>query len=138
MQRDSRQSRNPFLEFPFPFPPFSFLLFFSLFFRTWRKEAYEQAPTKVAPPVIKPAGGTFANSVTVEITCVTPGVNIFYTTSGSFPNKLSPQYDPKVPLVLTADTNLRVIAIYKNSLLESRLTIAHFVVQQPPSTTPPS
>ena len=98
--------------------------------RNWKKEAYEQAPTKIAPPVIKPVSGTYPGPLVVDIVCTTGSVQVYYTTNGSFPSTSSAKYDPLVPLELPSGAvTIRAIAIYKNNLLESRIASATYNVQ---------
>lgn len=47
----------------------------------------------VATPAITPAAGTYANSVTVIITCATQNAEIFYTLDGSTPTSTSSKYN---------------------------------------------
>ena len=55
---------------------------------------------QIATPVIIPNGGMFEGSVVVTITCSTPGVTIYYTTDGSYPQKFEP-YRYTGPFLLT-------------------------------------
>lgn len=62
----------------------------------------------VAAPTFNPAGGSFINPVSVTISSVTPGVDIYYTTDGSTPTANSEYYED--PVILTATTTLKAIA----------------------------
>ena len=65
---------------------------------------YEPA-YKVAGPRFSPAGGAFYPSVSVTITCPTPGAEIYYTLDSTTPTEASPKYTEPIaitsgPLVL--------------------------------------
>ena len=63
----------------------------------------------VKTPVISPAGGSFAGSVSVTVTCGTPGAEIYYTTDGSTPGSSSTRYTGAFRL--TAPAKVRAIAL---------------------------
>lgn len=63
----------------------------------------------VVPPTIPiPRGGIFVDSLTVALSCRTPGAVIRYTLDGTEPRKESPLYAR--PLVLTSSCTLRAAA----------------------------
>ena len=63
----------------------------------------------VEKPVISPNGGTFTDTQSVEITCGTPGVSIYYTTDGNYPSSSSTLYTK--PFDIAANTTVKAIAI---------------------------
>ena len=83
----------------------------------------ETAPETVTTPVIVPNGGTFKDSQTVTITCVTADAKIYYTTDGSIPTKSSTLYS--TPISLTATTTIKAIAV-KNGMTNSAVATATF------------
>lgn len=46
----------------------------------------------VKTPVISPAGGSYAGTVGVTITCASPGAEIYYTINGSTPDRSAKRY----------------------------------------------
>jgi hypothetical protein len=66
-------------------------------------------PITVYEPIISPETGTYADMVTVSITCATPGAEIYYTLDGSDPSALSSSYSQ--PLIFTATTTVKAIAV---------------------------
>ncbi len=61
-----------------------------------------------ATPVIAPASGSYVSSVSVTITCSTPGSTIYYTIDGSAPTTASAIYTSAFEL--TASTTVKAIA----------------------------
>lgn len=61
-----------------------------------------------AAPTFSPAGGTYATSVTVTISTVTSGANVYCTTDGTSPTLISPQIT--APVVITANTSYTCMA----------------------------
>ena len=59
-------------------------------------------------PVIKPASGTYYDSIEVTITCSTQGAKVYYTTNGSDPTTSSTQYT--APFTLNANTTVKAIS----------------------------
>ena len=53
---------------------------------------YDPAPVPTAPVISPASGTTFESSLTVTISCETPGAAIYYTTDGSEPTKDSTAY----------------------------------------------
>jgi mono/diheme cytochrome c family protein len=77
------------------------------------------------PPVITPAGGTFAKPVRVELSADTPGTDIRYTTDGSKPGPSDARYEG--PLTLSQPTVLRARA-FKDGYTRSVTSQQVFVV----------
>lgn len=72
----------------------------------------------VARPTITPAGGTFADSVTVELATTTAGAGIYYTLDGSNPTTSSTLYS--VPFALIRSAIFKAIGTregFNNSLI---------------------
>ncbi len=63
----------------------------------------------VKTPVISPAGGIYAGSVSVTITCASPDAVIYYTTDGNIPTRSSIRYTGAFTVTPTA--TVRAIAI---------------------------
>jgi hypothetical protein len=76
------------------------------------------AATKVATPTFSPTDGDFASTVTVTLTCVTSGADIYYTIDGTIPTVLSTLYT--VPFNLAATTQVKAIGI-KSGLTDSNV-----------------
>ncbi len=80
---------------------------------------------QVETPVANPGGGSYSNSVQVELTTATNGATIYYTTDGSDPTDQSTEYTNQ--LTFTADTTLKAIAYAANMDPSAILTEAYTV-----------
>ncbi len=93
--------------------------------------------TKVATPVLNPAGGSFASAKTVALSCATAGASMIYTTDGSTPSASNGfGYSPVAsPAGVTIDKTctLKVIAI-KSGMTNSDIASAYFVISGSAST----
>ncbi len=65
-------------------------------------------PVSVSKPTFSPDGGTFTEPVTVEISCATPSVTIYYTTDGSSPLTNGTRYT--AALTISETTTLKAVA----------------------------
>lgn len=79
----------------------------------------------VNKPILNPSGGSFMNSVTVQLSAATPGATIRYTTDGSAPNGNSPIYGG--PLALSSSTRVQAIA-FKSGLAESPIATGSYSI----------
>ena len=68
-----------------------------------------RTPVSAANPVFTPAAGTFYAPVTVTMTDATPGVLIYYSTTG-FPTTSSPSCASPCQLTISTTTTLRAMA----------------------------
>ena len=80
----------------------------------------------VMTPVITPAGGSYAGSVSVTITCGSPDAEIYYTTDGSMPTSSSTRYAGAFTVTLPA--TVKAIAI-KEGLTDSAVATASYTMQ---------
>jgi len=69
---------------------------------------YVLSETQTAPPLFSPAPGSYNDQVTVSLTSMSSGANIFYTTDGTTPDDESAAYT--APLVLNETTVINAIA----------------------------
>ncbi len=83
---------------------------------------------RVSRPVFSPEEGTYANSVTVTISCDTEGADIYYTTDGSNATTGSTRYTG--PITLTKTTTLKAIAA-KEGMNNSYQQTATYSVYDP-------
>jgi hypothetical protein len=82
--------------------------------------------TKVAPPIISPAGGLHISSRVVSITCPTSGALIYYTDDGSVPTANSKSYSGAFLIERTLAVN--AIAV-KTGMEASEISTAVFTIK---------
>lgn len=85
---------------------------------------YGSAASFVATPTISPNGGSFATSVTITLSDVTPSATIYYTLDGTVPSTNSLLYS--APFVLTNTATVQAIAV-KPGAINSGIASAGFV-----------
>jgi len=93
------------------------------------REWIESMPGRpvLAPPLIEPAGGTFAKPVEIRLTEAQTDADIRYTLDGSVPGPSDPRYDK--PIVLSGPTVVRARA-FKEGFTRSITAQEVFVVAQ--------
>ena len=89
------------------------------------------APT-VATPVFTPVAGTYADSVTVSLSCETAGAAIRYTTDGTEPTSASALYS--APMTLTTTTTVKAKAFKADWFDSETATAVYNVVYDPVMT----
>jgi mono/diheme cytochrome c family protein len=65
----------------------------------------------LVPPVVSPKGGPFTNSVTITLSDVSPGANIYYTLDGTTPTTNSILYAAPFLLTNSANVDVRAFAV---------------------------
>jgi hypothetical protein len=88
---------------------------------------------QVAAPVITPPPGTYQSSLSITITCATPGASIRYTTDGSEPNEYSSLYS--VPVYVGGSTVIKARA-YKQGMDASPVAASQYTLELPTVATP--
>jgi beta-glucanase (GH16 family) len=86
---------------------------------------YRKANNKVNNPMIFPQRRIFAGSTVITLSTSTVGADIYYTTDGSDPTSLSTLYTQ--PFTISADTNLKVIAL-KTGMIDSSVVSTNFSI----------
>jgi hypothetical protein len=90
---------------------------------------------RVATPTFSPAPPqTFANTITVSISCATSGATIRYTTNGTDPTSSSTAYSG--PLTFSATTTLKARA-FKSGMTDSAVASGTYTKSAPPSISLP-
>ena len=89
----------------------------------------ESLPTQslptVATPSISPNGGTFSNTVTVNLATATPGAQIYYTVNGAEPSQSATLYSSSFSLSASATVKAAAFLTGYNA---SAVTTAGFVI----------
>ncbi|MFI2857335.1 chitobiase/beta-hexosaminidase C-terminal domain-containing protein [Paenibacillus sp. JSM ZJ436] len=80
---------------------------------------------QVAMPTASIAGGPVIPSTTVKLETATPGATIHYTTNGSTPTRLSPQY--RGELTVLANMTVQAIAVMPGLLDSDIMSVAYTV-----------
>jgi hypothetical protein len=75
---------------------------------------------KVGNPVFSPAGGTYSDTVNVNISTSTPGATILYTTDGSTPEPPATGEVFDGDIAISSNTNLKAVA-FKSEWLDSNV-----------------
>jgi RHS repeat-associated protein len=88
---------------------------------------------EVAAPIIAPNGGSFFDSVSVNMSTITTGASIHYTLDGTTPTTASTLFTG--PFSLTNDATVSAIAV-RNGFIDSAEASAVFVVQPRPQVNP--
>ena len=81
----------------------------------------------VSAPIISPNSGTYADYVTVSMSCLTGGAIIRYTLDGSIPNTSSIIYTS--PFTITETTTVKAKA-FKSGMYDSAVTTATYIIQK--------
>jgi hypothetical protein len=88
-----------------------------------RSEKFKIVPRVVSTPLISPASGNYFEPIEVELTCSTPGAQIYYSTSGD-PSNFSTLYAGKfylVPNEANPTITLKAVA-YKDGYTRSSIS----------------
>jgi fibronectin-binding autotransporter adhesin len=85
---------------------------------------YIQVVNAVAPLVFNPPAGNYVGAQTVNISSLTPGATIYYTTDGTTPTTGSAHGTTPVTVIVPVNTNLTILAYataagYSDSLVAS-------------------
>jgi hypothetical protein len=89
--------------------------------------------TAVAQPIISPAAGTYAGSVTVSLSDATAGAAIRYTLNGSDPTDSSPVYGGSFTLQASATVKARA---FEDGLSDSSVASGSYTIQSGQVATP--
>ncbi len=81
-------------------------------------------PTTVSVPTFSPAGGTYTEAQTVNISSATAGATIYYTIDGSMPTAQSNLYTSAITISQT--TTLRAIAVKEG--VSSKVSSATYII----------
>ena len=86
---------------------------------------YDPAPVPTSPVISPASGTTFESSLTVTISCETPGSAIYYTTDGSEPTKDSTSYKR---FKIYGKTTVKAVAYDAANNLYSEVTTAEYAL----------
>lgn len=80
-------------------------------------------------PIISPASGSYAQTISVTIKDTTAGAPIFYTTDGSDPTSISAAYSGPIPV--KASTTVKAIAYTADLGVASSIATAQYIITPP-------
>lgn len=89
----------------------------------------------IATPTFDPDGGSFTSSVTVTISCSTPGSSIRYTTDGTDPNPMSGTLYTG-PVTLDSSKTLKAVGYIMGQGMSSIKSAAYTIVVATPTFSP--
>ena len=75
-----------------------------------------EAGKSCTPPSFSPESGDFYEEIAVELTCLTEGASIYYTTDGSNPTVNSVKYSS--PVAVAHDMTIKAIGVKGNAISE--------------------
>ena len=81
----------------------------------------------LATPTFSPTPGTFDTGQQIEISCGTPGVDIYYTTNGDDPTESSTPYDQSIAIDTTTTLKARA---YKNGWTDSEIAVGIYTINK--------
>jgi hypothetical protein len=81
----------------------------------------------LATPTFSPLPGTFDSGQQVEISCGTPGADIYYTTNGDDPTESSTPYDQSIAIDTTTTLKARA---YKNGWTDSEIAVGIYTINK--------
>jgi MBG domain (YGX type)/Chitobiase/beta-hexosaminidase C-terminal domain/FG-GAP-like repeat/Abnormal spindle-like microcephaly-assoc'd, ASPM-SPD-2-Hydin/NHL repeat len=93
-----------------------------------RKVSYNNTGAPPSAPAFAPAGGTYTAAQTVTITDSTPGVTIYYATSGATTTNWT-KYS--TPISVTGTTTVQAVAIAANSAESQSSAVYNFLTSTP-------
>ena len=89
---------------------------------------------QVAQPTFSVAAGTYYETKNVELSCVTDGATIYYTTDGTTPSSSNgTEYTTAISVSTT--TTIKAVAV-KSGMADSDVATATYTIEQPYSTIP--
>jgi hypothetical protein len=84
--------------------------------------------TAIERPIISPGTGTYSNPITVSISCSTPGVTVYYTTTGNVPIVGTTFTRPYTgPFQVLQSTTIRAMAVL-SGLPNSKIDVAFITI----------
>jgi hypothetical protein len=87
---------------------------------------------KVVAPIANPIGGMLSNGSSIQLSSITAGSSIYYTTNGTAPSLSDTLYS--TPIVIVGVTTIRAIAV-KSGMINSDISTFDYAVVPTNSTT---
>ena len=94
--------------------------------------SYSAPAVAVEAPTFSPAAGTYADALSVTISCATSGASIYYTTDGTEPTSASSLYSGAI--AIDATTTIKAIAINGSDVSTVTTATYHINSQANPYT----